>query len=54
MSERENEKVIDLLFHLFMHSSVDFCMCLKEGLQLQILYPTELPGLVEGVVSVAA
>ena len=29
--ERERERNINLLFHFFMHSLVDFCMCLDQG-----------------------
>ena len=32
---RKREKNIDLLFHLFMHSLVDFCMCPDWGSNLQ-------------------
>ena len=43
------ERDIDLLFHLFMHSLVDSCMCPDRGSNTQpwhtgmMLYPTELP-----------
>ena len=47
--EREKERSIDLLFYLFMHSSVASCMCPNRGSNLQLwciemmLQPTELP-----------
>ena len=43
--EREGEREIeniDLLFHLFMHSLVDSCVCPDQGMNLQPESP-ELP-----------
>ena len=31
--ERKKERNISLLFHLFMHSLVDSCMCHDQGIQ---------------------
>ena len=48
--ERERERSIDLLFHLFIHSLVDSCMCPDQGSNTQpwhigtMLKPIELPG----------